>query len=74
MRQSHIIIVINNYSSFLTYDVNFNFLFRQVVLFYITGSKFFLVQNFLNQFNFEFPLFQIVITNIKQRKIEIELV
>ena len=33
-----------------------------------------MVQKFLNQFNFAFPLFLIMIMNIRQRKIKIELV
>ena len=36
--------------------------------------KFFLVPNFFIQFNFYFPLFQIMIMNIRQRKIKLELV
>ena len=38
------------------------------------GSTFFLFQNFLNQFNLDFPLFRIMLMNIRQRKIKLELV
>ena len=35
---------------------------------------FVLVENSLSQFNFDFPMFQIMTTNIRLRKIKIELV
>ena len=38
------------------------------------GLNFFLVENLLNQVNFGFPLFQIIIMNNRQGKIQIELV